>query len=83
MKSAVFSKKVSGKKTSVLESELKSKLKPELKSNDVPTNLRADKQDSREKNLESNPAREIGGRKEGLDPTRYGDWEKNGRCIDF
>ncbi|MCC6719333.1 MAG: DUF1674 domain-containing protein [Acetobacteraceae bacterium] len=26
---------------------------------------------------------EIGGRKSGLDPTRYGDWEKNGRCIDF
>lgn len=25
---------------------------------------------------------EIGGRK-GLDPVRYGDWEKNGRCIDF
>lgn len=25
---------------------------------------------------------EHGGR-EGLDPTRYGDWEKNGRCIDF
>ncbi len=25
---------------------------------------------------------EIGGRG-GLDPTRYGDWEKNGRCIDF
>jgi len=25
---------------------------------------------------------EIGGR-EGPDPTRYGDWEKNGRCIDF
>lgn len=28
------------------------------------------------------PVREIGGR-EGPDPTRYGDWEKNGRCIDF
>jgi hypothetical protein len=28
-------------------------------------------------------AREFGGRKSGLDPTRYGDWEKNGRCIDF
>lgn len=28
------------------------------------------------------PAREIGGR-DGPDPTRYGDWEKNGRCIDF
>jgi hypothetical protein len=25
---------------------------------------------------------EIGGRG-GLDPTRYGDWEKNGRCVDF
>ena len=28
-------------------------------------------------------AKEIGGRKDGTDPTRYGDWEKNGRCIDF
>jgi len=28
------------------------------------------------------PAVEIGGRG-GPDPTRYGDWEKNGRCIDF
>lgn len=26
--------------------------------------------------------KEIGGRG-GLDPSRYGDWEKNGRCIDF
>ena len=26
--------------------------------------------------------KEIGGR-EGPDPTRYGDWEKGGRCIDF
>jgi len=25
---------------------------------------------------------EIGGR-EGPDPTRYGDWEINGRCVDF
>ena len=25
---------------------------------------------------------EIGGRK-GPEPTRYGDWEKDGRCIDF
>jgi hypothetical protein len=25
---------------------------------------------------------EVGGRK-GPDPVRYGDWEKNGRCIDF
>ena len=26
--------------------------------------------------------KEIGGRC-GLDPTRYGDWEKAGRCVDF
>jgi len=30
----------------------------------------------------SPPAEEIGGR-DGPEPTRYGDWEKNGRCIDF
>ena len=28
------------------------------------------------------PPAEIGGR-DGPEPTRYGDWEKNGRCIDF
>lgn len=26
--------------------------------------------------------REVGGRP-GPEPTRYGDWEKDGRCIDF
>lgn len=29
------------------------------------------------------PVPEIGGRKDGSEPTRFGDWEKNGRCIDF
>lgn len=29
-----------------------------------------------------NLPKEIGGRK-GPEPIRYGDWEKNGRCIDF
>jgi hypothetical protein len=28
------------------------------------------------------PVREIGGPK-GPEPTRYGDWERGGRCIDF
>jgi hypothetical protein len=28
------------------------------------------------------PVREIDGR-DGPEPTRFGDWEKNGRCIDF
>ena len=31
---------------------------------------------------EPSQTEEYGGRG-GLDPTRYGDWEKNGRCIDF
>jgi hypothetical protein len=26
--------------------------------------------------------KEIGGR-DGLDPVRYGDWEVNGKCVDF
>ena len=30
----------------------------------------------------SKPPKEIGG-PEGPDPTRFGDWEKSGRCIDF
>ena len=34
-------------------------------------------------NLRKNKSdKEIGGRK-GPEPTRYGDWEKSGRCIDF
>jgi hypothetical protein len=33
-------------------------------------------------NQDDRQPREIGGR-EGPEPTRYGDWEKNGRCIDF
>jgi len=37
-----------------------------------------------EKSKENEPKsiKEVDGR-EGLEPTRYGDWEKNGRCIDF
>ncbi|MEO8366083.1 MAG: DUF1674 domain-containing protein [Pseudoxanthomonas sp.] len=35
------------------------------------------------KPVQKEPAvKEIGGR-DGPEPTRYGDWEKNGRCIDF
>ncbi len=34
-------------------------------------------------NTPSELPQEYGGRKTGLEPTRYGDWEKDGRCIDF
>ncbi|MDJ0905901.1 MAG: DUF1674 domain-containing protein [Woeseiaceae bacterium] len=42
--------------------------------------------DKQKQDLEQEPEpekpKEIGGR-DGPDPTRYGDWEKAGRCIDF
>jgi len=31
---------------------------------------------------EVSDAQEVGGPK-GLEPTRYGDWERNGKCVDF
>ena len=31
---------------------------------------------------DTKPPKEIGGPK-GPEPTRYGDWEQNGRCTDF
>ncbi len=34
------------------------------------------------KKPDTNTPQEIGGVK-GPEPTRFGDWEKNGRCIDF
>jgi len=35
-----------------------------------------------EDNKKTKQIKEFGGRG-GLEPTRFGDWEKNGRCIDF
>ncbi|MEM7071308.1 MAG: succinate dehydrogenase assembly factor 4 [Pseudomonadota bacterium] len=38
--------------------------------------------DLKQKEIKPAKQNEIGGPK-GLEPTRYGDWEKGGRCIDF
>ena len=48
------------------------------------SNNKADPPDSKAEKDEADRVapKEIGGRG-GLDPTRYGDWEKAGRCIDF
>ena len=43
---------------------------------------KSDKSGQSKKNKNTKKVKEIGGRK-GPEPTRYGDWEKNGRCIDF
>lgn len=40
------------------------------------------KRDAKSKDLAESKSGETGGPK-GPEPTRYGDWEKKGRCIDF
>ena len=42
----------------------------------------AEAQERRRKAKEADAPREIGGR-DGPDPVRYGDWEKNGIAVDF
>jgi hypothetical protein len=66
---------------------------------DKPNDKPNDKAESADRNISSAPnptesesaaaesaagiqRREVGGR-DGPDPTRFGDWEKAGRCIDF
>ena len=49
---------------------------------DVSTDISRDNDNAEEASGETGREKEIGGR-DGLDPTRYGDWEKAGRCIDF
>ena len=44
--------------------------------------LKPPAENAKKQQLKTNNTTEIGGR-DGLEPTRYGDWEKNGRCIDF
>jgi hypothetical protein len=52
---------------------------PELDSKEIPAAVDADDEHSSEA---ERPQPEYGGPK-GKEPTRYGDWEKKGRCIDF
>jgi len=54
-------------------------LKSSLKSD---TNSQLKTSSTENKDVKPEQPKEIGGRG-GLDPTRYGDWEKGGRCIDF
>ncbi|MTI11217.1 DUF1674 domain-containing protein [Rhodospirillaceae bacterium RKSG073] len=60
---------------------------PEVKGHDSKTlaELKADEAGRRWRKMAEENGEveiEIGGPK-GLEPTRYGDWEKAGRCIDF
>lgn len=42
----------------------------------------AESASKRARQAQNNPSNESGG-PEGLEPTRYNDWERAGRCIDF
>jgi hypothetical protein len=44
---------------------------------------RPEPSDPRQAAPEPELQKEHGGRKDGSEPTRFGDWEKQGRCIDF
>ena len=48
----------------------------------VPAPLTAPDPASTLRPVPSQPPGEVGGPK-GLEPTRFGDWETNGRCSDF
>ena len=60
-------------------------LPTEQSDEDVDSNESTHKIDENNKLKQASPVeprKEIGGPK-GPEPTRYGDWEKRGRCIDF
>jgi hypothetical protein len=54
------------------------------KTESVPASAsaKADVGESAKAVVSGESAEELGG-PEGLEPTRYGDWERKGRCIDF
>ena len=52
---------------------------PDKETTDRPAPVDADEEHTVEAEP---PAKEYGGPR-GKEPTRYGDWEKKGRCIDF
>jgi len=43
----------------------------------------AEAEDRRRKAADPCLPTELGGRREGLEPVRYGDWEKKGLAVDF
>ena len=45
-------------------------------------NSKIEKNEKETETILDNKVEEIGGQK-GPEPTRYGDWENNGRCSDF
>jgi len=57
----------------------KSAVNPPAKSAEITAETQPDKAPAAQADK---PTAEIGGPK-GPEPTRYGDWERDGRCVDF
>ena len=53
-----------------------------MKKQESPDTVVENDEDETRSGEQDNSPKEYGGPK-GKEPTRYGDWEKNGRCIDF
>ena len=53
-----------------------------IKNFNVSKEKKSKSNSKKNKNIYSGQTKEVGGSK-GPEPTRYGDWEKNGRCTDF
>jgi len=70
------------KKPSKIMSKKPSEIAKENKKIGMSPDPRIDKQ-HKEKAKKLNEKNEEFGGQEGEDPTRYGDWEKGGRCTDF
>jgi len=53
-----------------------------IKNSSSPKVNKSKKNIKKDKKINLKQIKEVGGG-EGPEPTRYGDWEKNGRCTDF
>lgn len=60
----------------------KGRANPELKTGEAASSDSAPRSAQTPANETNKKPAEFGGQK-GLEPTRFGDWEKNGRCTDF
>lgn len=61
--------------------EVNSKLRTDQASERAPADWDDGADDSKEKG-KNDKSKEVGGPR-GLEPTRFGDWERKGRCSDF
>ena len=53
-----------------------------IKNSSSSKEIKSKKNTKKDKQINPKLIKEVGGG-EGPEPTRYGDWEKNGRCTDF